>query len=427
VIKRPSLFAVALIVCAATCASAQQAASAAPGGSPQPAASAQPAASPQPAASDDTRTQYPAFLTNSYFAVNIGRMGNLFSEDQLEPGFQAQSVDIPRLAVRIDLFGHHITEHLSAQITYMRPAKYITYHDINGDASGSYQVSTAFAGLTLVGDVPVTARVSAYGEGGLGITSRSGFEIDKMVAVPTAHYTAGLLGAGLAFHATSNTDITLGATYSPGRKSFSQPSTRLFTVGIRHEMRPLPAAEVEENRDGGFVFPLNVARLGYTTNLLGYGVNDLFSGPIPIFWGGNVQTRRGFTLDYERNVFHTKERFAFDLGASASYWISNGQREIFRTVSAYPLFRFFLARTEPADVYFSYSLAGPTFLSTQVIDGRDTGAQFTFQDFMGVGGFLGKTRRINAEIGIKHYSNGNIFTTNAAIKVPLSLSLGVTF
>jgi len=148
---------------------------------------------------------------------------------------------------------------------------------------------------------------------------------------------------------------------------------------------------------------------------------------VPIFWGGNVETRRGFTLDYQRNVFHTKKLFAFDLGASASYWNSNGNREIFRTLSAYPLFRIFLARARPADVYFGYSLAGPTYVSRAVIDGRKTGERFTFQDFMGVGAFFGKTRRMNAEIGIKHYSNGNIFTRNASIKIPLTLTLGLAF
>jgi opacity protein-like surface antigen len=400
---RRVVFTGALIVCVATCASAQQ------------------------ETSDDTRTQYPAFLTNSYFAINVGRMGNLFSWDQLQPGFQAGSVDIPRLAVRVDLLGHHFSKHVAAQITYMRPARFVTYHDLNGDAASSYQVSTAFAGLTLVGDVPLTARVSAYGEGGLGITSRSGVAIKTTTVIESAHYAAGLLGAGLAYHATPNTDLTLGATYSPGRKSFSQPSTRLFTAGIRYQMRPLPDATVEANRLAGYDFPENIVRLGYTTNLPGYGVNNFFSGPVPIFWGGNVETMSGYTLDYERNVFHTRKRFAFDLGASASYWTSNANQEIFRTLSVYPLFRFFLARTQPADLYFSYSLAGPTFLSRTVIDGRDTGERFTFQDFIGVGAFFGKTRRLNAEIGIKHYSNGNIFTTNASIKIPLTLTLGLTF
>ncbi len=126
-------------------------------------------------------------------------------------------------------------------------------------------------------------------------------------------------------------------------------------------------------------------------------------------------------------MFHTRKRFAFDLGASASYWKSNGNRDVFGTFSAYPLFRFFLARTRPADLYFSYSLAGPTYISQTMIDGRDTGERFTFQDFMGVGAFFGKTRRLNAELGLKHYSNGNVFTKNASIKIPLTLTLGLAF
>jgi hypothetical protein len=146
-----------------------------------------------------------------------------------------------------------------------------------------------------------------------------------------------------------------------------------------------------------------------------------------VFWGGNVETKRGVTIDYTRNVFHTRSRFAFDLGASGSYWTSNGDEEIFRTLSVYPLLRFFLVRTRPADMYFNYSLAGPTYISRTIIDASDTGARFTFQDFIGWGMFLGRNRRVNVEIGIKHYSNGNMFTRNASIKVPVTLSLGYTF
>jgi hypothetical protein len=400
--KRWSALAGALIVCAAARAAAQE------------------------APADDTRTQYPAFMTNSFFSANVGSIGYLFSGTQLEPGFQAESIDKPRLAVRVDFFGHHFTKHLSAQVTYMRPVRFVSYNHVNGDP-GVSQVSNAYAGLTFSWDVPISERVSAYAEAGYGVTSRSGFVINGATALQPAHYAAGLLGGGFAYHATPNASIVFGATYSPGRQSFNQPSTRLFTTGLRYEMRPLPDAEVTDNRDAGFLFPENIIRVGYTTNLLGYGANTLFTKVIPIFWGGNVDTRRGFTLDYERNMFHTKKVFAFDLGVSASSWTSDGNRDSFQTLSAYPLFRFFLARTEPADVYVVYSLAGPTYISETVIDGREIGEHFTFQDFMGVGAFIGTARRMNVELGIKHYSNGNLFTTNASVKVPLSLTFGLTF
>ena len=383
-------------------------------------------ASAQEAVPEDTRTQYPPFLANSYFTLDVGRIGYVFSGDQLEPGFKAASVDVPGLAVRVDLFGHHFTKNLSVQATYMRPARFVAYHNVNGNPTTT-QVLTAYAGLTLVWEMPLNARLSAYGEAGGGVTSRSGFEIDGATALQSAHYAAGLLGAGLAYHVTRNADIIFGATYSPGRKSLSQPSTRLYTTGLRIHMRPLPEATVEDNRRAGFTFPRSVARLGYTTNALSYGVNTFFSRKVPIFWNGNVETRRGVTLDYQRNMFHTKKVFAFDLGISGSIWKSNGNREGFLTGSLYPLFRFFVLRPRPADIYFAYSLAGPTFISQTVLDGHDTGDRFTFQDFMGVGAFFGKDRRMNAELGIKHFSNGNIFTTNASIKIPLTLTLGLTF
>ena len=91
------------------------------------------------------------------------------------------------------------------------------------------------------------------------------------------------------------------------------------------------------------------------------------------------------------------------------------------------MFRFFFVRSRAADLYFNYSLAGPTFISRSVIDNRDTGARFTFQDFMGIGTLLGRDHRFNAEVGIKHYSNGNLSTTNESVKVPLTFSIGYTF
>lgn len=374
----------------------------------------------------DRRTQYPKFMENSFFTFNLGLIGYLFSERQLEPGFEAESIDKPRLAVRADLFGHRFNRYVSAQAIYMRPAWFVQYNNING-TTGTQQVSNAYAGVALALNVPITSNVSAYGEGGGGITSRSGAIINGNVALRSAHYTSGMLGAGLDIQTSRTLDLMLGVTYLPGRDAFAQPSTRMYTAGLRYHMRPVPDATVEENRSSGYVFPANMIRVGFTTNVFSYAANNLFSRKIPIFWGGHVETRHGVTIDYQRNVFHTKKVFAFDLGASGSMWRSDGNSDAFGTISGYPMFRFFFVRSRTADVYFNYSLAGPTFISQSVIDDQNTGARFTFQDFMGVGTLLGRDRRFNAEIGIKHYSNGNLFTTNASVKVPLTFSIGYTF
>src|SRR5262249_13673623 len=180
----------------------------------------------QEQAGKDPRPHSPPFLANSYFTFNVGSIRYLFGGQQLGPGFSAESIDVPHLGVRVDLFGHRFLKHLSAQVTYMRPARFVAYGNVNGDET-THQILQAYGGGTLVLDTSSSCGWSGYVEGGLGITSRSGFVIDGVTVVKDAHFGAGLLGAGLAYHATPTIDVMFGATYSPGRKSFDQPSTRL--------------------------------------------------------------------------------------------------------------------------------------------------------------------------------------------------------
>jgi hypothetical protein len=192
-------------------------------------------------------------------------------------------------------------------------------------------------------------------------------------------------------------------------------------------MHERPAAVVEEDRRAGYIFPEHVVQVSYTTDTFGYGLNTLFSKKIPIFWGGNVKVARGFAVHYEQNVFHTRKIFGLDIGGSAGLWRSRENAEWFRTLSIYPLFRFTVWRTRPADFYLAYSLAGPSYISKSILDGRATGNGFTFQDFMGMGVFLGPRRQFNIGVKINHYSNGNIFTENAGVKIPYTFNLGYTF
>ena len=46
---------------------------------------------------------------------------------------------------------------------------------------------------------------------------------------------------------------------------------------------------------------------------------------------------------------------------------------------------------------------------------------------MGFGIFFGKQRKYNFEMRIMHYSNGNIFTDNAGVAIPIQFTLGKTF
>jgi len=377
-------------------------------------------------AREDTRTQYPAFLANSYFSVNVGYIDYAFSDRQLEPGFHVGSVGVPHVAARVAVFGHEFGRYLSAQLTYTRPVRYVTYTNINGDES-THHVWTHFGGVTVKARLPIAGRTSLYGEGGLGITSRHGFpQQAAQPVVRDAHYASILVGAGLEQHVSPTWDLTAGVLYSPSNATVDQPRALMVSGGFRYTMRALPPEQAEANRESGFIFPANLVQIEYSTGY-GYAINTFLSRRVPVFWGGNVKVDRGLAVHYDRNVFHTRKVFALDLGASVSSWRSRTDRNAFFTISAYPLFRFTLVRTKPADVYVCYSLAGPTYISRLTLDRLDTGTHFTFQDFMGAGVFLGRERTMSIGVKINHYSNGNIFTENAGVKIPVTLALGYSF
>ena len=154
-----------------------------------------------------------------------------------------------------------------------------------------------------------------------------------------------------------------------------------------------------------------------------------------MFWGGDAEVHQGLSLTYQRNIFHSAKYFALDWGVSAANWqskgigtgLSNPNKESFYTLSVFPVARFNILHTQPLDAYFYYSVAGPTYISKKILDGSDTGEHFTFQDTMGLGMFFGESRNWNAEIKIGHYSNGNVFPLNAAVKIPLSVNVGYAF
>ena len=379
---------------------------------------------PSPA-HEDRRAQYPAFLVDSYVGLSVGFLDNPFSQAQLEPGFHADSVAIPHLAARVAIFGHEFGRHLAVQGTYMRPVRFVAYRNINGEAA-AHHVWTGFAGVTLKGRMPIAPRASLYGEGGLGITSRHGFTRDGTPVVRDANDASPLLGAGLDYRLRPTWTLTAGVLYSPSRTRDREPLAVLASGGFQYTIRALPEERVKAIDRSAVVFPRNQVQLEYTT-AYGYGLSDFVSKTVPIFWSGNVNVDRGVALHYARDLFHTARIFALDVGGSAARWRSQESGARFSTLSAYPLFRFTLVRTKPADLYVCYSLAGPTYLSKVVIDGRDTGTHFTFQDFMGAGAFVGPGRRVSIGVKLNHYSNGNLFTQNAAVTVPLTFSIGYTF
>jgi opacity protein-like surface antigen len=375
---------------------------------------------------EDTRTQYPALLRNAFFTVGVGGVSQPFSQEPLAPGLQATAIDVPPVAARVILFGHEITRFISFQVGYLRPVKYVTYVDVLGPNSGRNHVRVNFGTLTLTARVPIRGRLSAYGEGGLGITSRTGFNVGTAVGMADAHYPSLVAGGGAEYALSPNWALTGGLLYLPGKTSVHQPPTTFVSGNVRYTIRALPEERVEAAARSGYIFHKQIVYLEYSSGF-GYGVNTFVSKDVPIFWGGHAEVDFGLAPHYEQNVFHTRKTFALDVGASAGFYRTRHNHDDFYTLSAYPLFRFMFVRSKSADVYAVYSLAGPTYISSILLDGLDTGRHFTFQDFIGVGMFLGRQRNLNVGLKINHYSNGNIFPQNAGIKIPLTFSVGYAF
>ena len=384
-----------------------------------------PAAAQDVAHAQDSRTQYPAFLANSFFSVGVGGMDYEFSSRQLAPGFSAATVRTPHPAARIGLFGHEFNKYISAQASYMRPGSFVAYQDVNGDKT-VHHVWMAVGAVTMKARLPITSRLGVYGEGGLGITSRHGFSFPHATVVPDLHYASAIAGGGVDYRVNDTWDLVAGTLVAPGRVAAQESPTFMTSFGFQYTMRRLPPERVEANAQSGFQFPANIVQLE-TSTAFGYGVNRFFAKSVPVFWDGNVRVDRGEAVHVVHDLFHTRRVFAFDVGASGSAWRSQARGTPFYTLSVYPQFRFTFLHTRPADIWAVYSVAGPTFISRASIDGESLGSRFTFQDFMGIGTFVGTARRVSLGVKIDHYSNGNMFTQNAAVTVPLTFDVGYAF
>jgi hypothetical protein len=375
----------------------------------------------------DTRTQYPAFLRDSFFAMMGGWVDDPFSSRQLQPGYRVDAVSLHAPAIGFVLFGHEFNRYFSAQVAYRRPIKYVEYVDINGTGI-SHSVWTTFGHFTASARAPLHERLWLYGETGLGITSRSGFAIDGAQVVNDERVTSIVFGGGVEYHASPSWDFLFGTLYVPADAAHNEPGALFTSGGFRYTMRALPPDEVARNAVAGWVFPVQAVQVQYAGGGVGLGLTHVFSHDLPIFWNGNVHASGGLGARYERNVFHTRKVFALDLGVSASVWQSELERNRFAAFSGYPLLRFTLVRARTADFFVWYSLAGPTFISRSVIDSSTAGPNhFTFQDSIGAGMFVGRGRHVTISASITHYSNGNIFATNPGVATPLAIGIGYAY
>lgn len=378
----------------------------------------------------DGRYQIPKFLQKSYFEITAGYIDYPFSERQLEHGYSLHSVSVKHAAVRLVLLGYKFNDYLSAQITYMRPVLWVNYKyykQANDNEVFSRTVWTNVGGLTIKPTLPIGKRFNLYGEAGLSIITRNGFNDNQgNTVVADANFATFIFGGGAMYNISKKIGAQIVANYSPSDNKHDQPYTSYVGTGIQYRFQPIDDEKIEKAVKNERIYPKQWLQVGYTTNAAGYGVNNFVAG-LNIFWGGNSEVKRGTFITYQRNVFHSPKMFALDWGANVSVLQTNKNKEDFFALSLFPVFRLNFLHTKPLDAYFYYIVAGPTYISKTILDGEDTGKKFTFYDAMALGCFFGKQRNINAELRIAHYSNGNIFTANGGVKIPLTINIGYAF
>lgn len=385
----------------------------------------------------DERAQLPLALRNAYFGVSVGSINYDFGAAQFQApaGYTFNSVTVNHAAVRLVLYGYEFNKYLSAQLTYMRPVSWVFYYYDHGlEHNSRSSVWMNVGGLTLRPQLPISDKISLNGEAGLGIVTRHGFSAeDGTTIISGMNYATVLLGGGINYHINRSWNLMISGTYNPKKTAVNQPATTFLGAGFNYKLSPVSDKKLEKAAKTGYINPKQWIQIGYSNNALGYGVNNTLEKAC-LFWGGDAEVHQGLSITYQRNIFHSAKYFALDWGVSAANWQSKGNglnsnpnKESFYTLSVFPVARFNFLHTQPFDAYFYYSVAGPTYISKKIIDGNDTGEHFTFQDNVGAGMFFGERRNWNAEIKIGHYSNGNVFPVNAAVKIPLSLNVGYAF
>lgn len=389
----------------------------------------------------EKEVQSSPILADSYFEVNYGYIHYPFSAISLESGYTVEQVFVPRGSLRFVLFGYNFNKYISAQISYTRPLYWVRYRGIGttnnratifgtNKTSGKPVVMT-IGGLTVKSTLPLGDRFSIYSEAGLAIVTRDGFtdplNPEKEV-LTDAGYASFLFGTGVNFSLGRGWGLKVSSIYSPPNKKVKQPYTLQSGLGLSHTLGQSSGKRLNKKSTKNVIFPKNTIQLGFATNHFGYGVNEFMTdGTVPLFWDGKAEIESGISLQFQRNVFHGRRIFSIDIGSAAAFWQSRETKQQFFTLAIFPVFRFTFMRTKTLDAYLNYSIAGPAFISASNIDGYATGPHFTFQDYVGVGSFFGKARKLNAEIRIGHYSNGNLYAENDGVEIPLTFNVGYTF
>lgn len=384
---------------------------------------------------ENSKTKFTNFLSKSYYSINFGGIFYPFSNDNLIDGFKTETFSRNWFSGRL-LLGHKLTDNLSAQFGTLRPASWFKYDNVNNIGYDRSVWINAWT-LSLKKDFKLSEKTSLYAEAGIANVTRFGFSINDQVIYDDAHFASLLYGFGVQYRLTDKWRLSANGTFLPKSLKNNQPSISQYSFGFEYHLQQVDAKIAEERANNEYFFPKNIFQISYGTGALGFGMNEFFSMNvkvgdfeslgIPVFWLGEIKAQHAFSLTYQKLIYRSQKVFSLDWGVSATYFQSRrGKTNVF-AFSIFPVLRFYLWRTKDYDFYTNYSIIGPAFISKSDIDNTKTGPKITYQDTMGFGVFFGKERKYNFELRIMHYSNGNIFTRNDGVAIPVQFTLGKTF
>ncbi|MAW16793.1 MAG: acyloxyacyl hydrolase [Flavobacteriaceae bacterium] len=380
------------------------------------------------------RSQLSPFLSKSYFSFNFGGIYYPYSNENLKEGYTSSGTKMNAFSGRL-LLGYKLSNNTALQFGVIRPASWFSFKDIEYKGQESSVWVNAWT-ISLKQNINVFKKTDFFIELGVANNSRVGIYNNDTPIYESVRYISSVLGTGIQYRLNEKWDLMLMTTYLPESISNNQPYTLQSTFGAKYNLKQVPKNLAEKYlSDKSYFFPKQFVNIGYGSGNLGFFTNRFFSAKakagnyeslgIPIFWHGDLEAKSVFSLTYQRTAFRTKRYFSLDWGASFTFFNTPKKSSLY-ALSIFPVLRFYLFRTKGVDFYTNYSVIGPTYISKSTIDGIKTGTEFTYQDFMGVGAFFGSSKQYNLDVKIMHYSNGNIFTQNAGVAIPLVFSFGYT-
>jgi len=380
-------------------------------------------------------TQFSPFLSKAYYNFNLGIVRYPFTNDNLNDGTYAGGIRKNGFSGRF-LLGYKFTEDLAIQFGVMRPATWFEFTDINGQKFDK-SVWINLWSLSFKKNFNINKRLAFYAEAGVGNLNRVGTRVGGEVVYPDAHYASLVTGAGFKYTLNKNWDLMLNGMYLPESKKHNQPYTLQTSLGLLYNFKQIPREEAEDYANNeSYFFPKRFIQIGYANSDVGFFPNRFFSMNakvgntesvgLPVFWLGDSKAAHTLSITYQQTAFHTEKLFSLDWGVSITGFQTEATKTNVFAFSVFPVLRFYVMRKKPMDLYINYSVIGPTFLTKKNIDNLATGPKLTYQDFMGIGMFVGEKRKLNFELRIMHYSNGNIFSKNSGVAIPVVFTVGKT-